>query len=67
MSTVINVEGISKNFKIHHGRHQSLKERMLHPKSGSTEIFSALSDISFRVDTNETVGLADALGATPLS
>jgi ABC-2 type transport system ATP-binding protein len=57
MATVIDVEGISKKFKIHHGRHQSLKERMLHPKSGSTEIFSALSDISFQIDTNETVGL----------
>ncbi len=57
MSTVINVEGVSKQFKIHHGRHQSLKERMLHPKAGSTEIFNALADISFRVDTNETVGL----------
>jgi ABC-2 type transport system ATP-binding protein len=57
MTTVINVEGISKQFKIHHGRHQSLKERLLHPKSGSTEVFHALRDINFKVDTNETVGL----------
>ena len=63
MATVIDVEGISKKFKIHHGRHQSLKERMLHPKSGSTEIFSALSDISFQIDTNETVGLVGHNGS----
>ena len=41
MTTVIKVEGISKTFKIHHERHQSLKERMLHPRSGSTETFNA--------------------------
>jgi ABC-2 type transport system ATP-binding protein len=63
MTTVIDVEGISKKFKIHHGRHQSLKERMLHPKSGSTEIFSALSEISFKIDTNETVGLVGHNGS----
>jgi ABC-2 type transport system ATP-binding protein len=57
VTTVIDVEGISKKFKIHHGRHQSLKERLLHPKSGSTEVFHALRDINFKVDTNETVGL----------
>ena len=41
MTTVIKVEGISKTFKIHHERHQSLKERTLHPRSGSTETFNA--------------------------
>jgi ABC-2 type transport system ATP-binding protein len=57
MTTVIEVENISKDFKIHHERNQSLKERLLHPKSGSTEIFHALSDISFKVSSNETVGI----------
>jgi ABC-2 type transport system ATP-binding protein len=57
MTTVIDVENISKQFKIHHERNQSLKERLLHPKSGSTEIFNALSDISFQVSANETVGI----------
>ena len=57
MTTVIDVENISKQFKIHHERNQSLKERLLHPKSGSTEIFNALSDISFQVSANETLGI----------
>ncbi len=57
MTTVIEVQNISKNFKIHHERNQSLKERLLHPRSGSTEIFPALSDISFKVSSNETVGI----------
>ncbi|MBW4078764.1 MAG: ATP-binding cassette domain-containing protein [Acidobacteria bacterium] len=57
MTTVIDVEGVSKQFKIHHERNQSLKERLLHPRSGSTEVFDALTDINFRVSTNETVGI----------
>ncbi len=48
MSDVIAVEGVSKTFKIHHERHQSLKERLLHPRSGSTEVFQALRDMRFR-------------------
>ena len=63
MTTVIKVEGISKTFKIHHERHQSLKERLLHPRSGTTETFNALNDISFTVDTNETVGLVGHNGS----
>ena len=57
MTTVIDVEGISKQFKIHHERHQSLKERLLHPKSGSTELFDALVDINFTIADGETVGI----------
>jgi ABC-2 type transport system ATP-binding protein len=57
MAVVIDVDNISKQFKIHHERNQSLKERLLHPKSGSTELFNALSDISFQVSTDETVGI----------
>lgn len=57
MTTVIEVEGVSKQFKIHHERSQTLKERLLHPKSGSTEEFQALRDINFRVATGETVGI----------
>jgi ABC-2 type transport system ATP-binding protein len=57
VATVIEVDGVSKDFKIHHERHQSLKERLLHPKSGRTEVFHALDQVSFHVEQNETVGL----------
>jgi ABC-2 type transport system ATP-binding protein len=57
MTTVIDVESVSKEFKIHHERNQSLKERLLHPRTGSTELFSALKDVSFTVSTSETVGI----------
>ena len=57
MTTVIDVEGISKQFKIHHERHQSLKERLLHPRSGATELFTALDDVTFTVADGETVAI----------
>ncbi len=57
MTTVIDVQGVSKQFKIHHERHQSLKERLLHPRAGTTELFSALNDVTFTVDDGETVAI----------
>src|SRR3984957_15842480 len=63
MANVIEVEGVSKKFKIHHERHQSLKERLLHPRSGSTEVFDALSDINFTVGEGETLGIVGHNGS----
>jgi ABC-2 type transport system ATP-binding protein len=63
MTTVIEVSNISKQFKIHHERHKSLKERLLHPKSGSTELFNALVDIDFKISDNETVGIVGHNGS----
>ena len=63
MAAVIDVQDVSKQFNIHHERHQSLKERLLHPRSGSTEIFHALSDISFTVEQGETVGIVGHNGS----
>ncbi|HVA53824.1 MAG TPA: polysaccharide ABC transporter ATP-binding protein [Acidimicrobiales bacterium] len=63
MTTVIDVQGVSKQFKIHHERHQSLKERLLHPRSGSTEVFNALSSINLTVGQGETVGIVGQNGS----
>jgi ABC-2 type transport system ATP-binding protein len=63
VGNVIDVKGVSKEFNIHHERHQSLKERLLHPRSGSTEIFHALSDIGFSVGQGETVGIVGHNGS----
>jgi ABC-2 type transport system ATP-binding protein len=57
MSRVIEVDGVSKQFKLHSERHQSVKERLLHPRSGSTHVFRALEDVRFHVDQAETVGV----------
>jgi ABC-2 type transport system ATP-binding protein len=63
MTTVIDVRGVSKQFKIHHERHQTLKERLLHPRAGSTEVFNALSDVNFTVGDGETVGILGQNGS----
>jgi len=63
VTSIIDVEDVSKQFKIHHERHQSLKERLLHPHSGSTELFSALSRITFTVGQGETVGIVGQNGS----
>jgi ABC-2 type transport system ATP-binding protein len=57
MVDVVDVSAVSKQFRIHHERHQSLKERLLHPRSGTVEVFHALADINFRVAEGETVGI----------
>jgi ABC-2 type transport system ATP-binding protein len=63
MTTVIDVANVSKTFKLHHERNQSLKERLLHPRAGRTEIFQALEDISFTVNAGETVGIVGHNGS----
>jgi ABC-2 type transport system ATP-binding protein len=63
MTTVIDVQGVAKQFKIHHERNQSLKERLLHPRTGSTEVFHALRDINFSVGQGETVGIVGHNGS----
>jgi ABC-2 type transport system ATP-binding protein len=63
MVTVIEVDNVSKNFRIAHERHQSLKERLLHPRSGSMENFTALRNVSFTVEQGETVGLVGHNGS----
>ncbi len=63
MVNVVEVEHVSKQFKIHHERHQSLKERLLHPRSGSIEVFEALKDVSFAVSAGETVGILGRNGS----
>jgi ABC-2 type transport system ATP-binding protein len=63
MIPVIDVEGVNKTFKLHYERNQSLKERLLHPRAGRTEIFQALRDITFTVDQGETVGIVGHNGS----
>jgi len=58
MATAIEVEAVSKRFRIFHERHYSLKERVINlGRRRPPEDFWALQDVSFDVEEGETVGL----------
>ncbi|MFZ8997335.1 MAG: ABC transporter ATP-binding protein [Ilumatobacteraceae bacterium] len=55
--TVVRVRDVSKRFRIHHERHQSLKQSLLNRRRSVSEDFWALRDISFDVFEGETFGI----------
>ena len=57
MGSAIEIEHVSKHFKLHHARADSLKERVISFRKATHEEFWALRDISLHVDQGETVGL----------
>jgi ABC-type polysaccharide/polyol phosphate transport system ATPase subunit len=61
----IDVVGVAKRFRLHHEKHQSLKERLIASKGrrGSYEDFWALDDISFQVAEGETIGVMGRNGS----
>ena len=63
MTAVIEVQGVSKHFRLHHERHKSLKERLIHPGGGSFTDFQALNDVSFTVDSAQTIGVLGRNGS----
>ena len=56
MSTapVIEVEGLSKRFRLYHERPSSLKERVLRFRRPRAEEFWALRDVSLEVEQGKT-------------
>jgi ABC-2 type transport system ATP-binding protein len=57
MGSVIEIESVSKHFKLYHEPVTSFKERFIHFGRRSYEEFWALRDVSFEVAQGETVGL----------
>jgi len=58
VAAAIEVEDVSKRFRIYHERHYSLKERVINlGRRRPPEDFWALEDVSFDVQEGETVGL----------
>ena len=57
MGSAIEIESVSKHFRLNHARVDSLKERVVNFRRSSHEEFWALRDISLHVDQGETVGL----------
>jgi ABC-2 type transport system ATP-binding protein len=57
VAAAVEVENVSKRFRLYHEKFTSLKERVLHGGRVPFEDFWALKDISLRVETGESVGL----------
>jgi ABC-2 type transport system ATP-binding protein len=59
----VDVRGISKRFRLAHGRHNSLKERVIHGGRTPHEDFWALKDVSLVAREGETVGILGRNGS----
>lgn len=57
MTSAIEVEVVSKRFRLYHEQYRTLKERMIHAGRIPHEDFWALRDVSLIVEPGETVGL----------
>jgi ABC-type polysaccharide/polyol phosphate transport system ATPase subunit len=57
VAAAVEVENVSKRFRLYHEKFTSLKERVLHGGRIPFEDFWALKDISLRVEAGESVGL----------
>lgn len=63
MPAAIEIDDISKHFRLYHEKYTSLKERVIHLNKIPFEEFWALQHISFDVNWGETVGLVGHNGS----
>jgi ABC-2 type transport system ATP-binding protein len=59
----VSVEGVSKRFRLHHEKYDSLKEKVIHWGRVPSEDLWALRDVSFDVAEGETVGILGRNGS----
>ena len=57
MGAAIEIENVSKHFRLYHEHYSSLKERVIHFGRIPYEDFWALDDIDLEVEQGATVGL----------
>jgi ABC-2 type transport system ATP-binding protein len=63
MTAVVEVQNVSKHFRLYHERHKSLKERIIHPGGGNYTDLEALNEVSFSVDAAQTIGILGRNGS----
>ncbi|TFD86263.1 ABC transporter ATP-binding protein [Cryobacterium serini] len=59
----VNVDHISKKFRLYHERNQSLKSAIMRGRTSVHDDFWALKDVSFEVPTGSTFGLIGSNGS----
>jgi len=57
VAAAVEIEGVSKRFRLYHEKFTSLKERVIHGGKVPFEEFWALRDIDLRIEAGESVGL----------
>jgi len=63
LTVAIEVNNVSKKFKIYHSRINSLKERLVFLNQLKTENFWALKDVNFTASSGASVGLIGRNGS----
>jgi ABC-2 type transport system ATP-binding protein len=63
VTTAIDIQGVSKRFRLYHEKYSSLKERVLHGGHVPYEEFWALNDISAEIPAGQTVGILGRNGS----
>jgi len=63
LQTAIEVQTVSKRFRLYKEKYTSLKERVLHAGHVPYEDFWALRDVEFAVESGETVGILGRNGS----
>lgn len=63
MSSAVSVENLSKVFRLHHERNQSLKSALMRGRISKYEEFLAVDDVSFEVPVGSTFGLIGSNGS----
>jgi len=57
VAAAVEIEGVSKRFRLYHEKFTSLKERILHGGRIPYEDFWALQDVNLRIEAGESIGL----------
>ncbi len=63
MTTAVAIESVSKQFRIYHRKHTSLKSRVLHPGRVPYEVFDALHGVEAEIGAGKTVGILGRNGS----
>jgi ABC-2 type transport system ATP-binding protein len=59
----VEVQQVSKHFRLNTERHSSLKDRIIHPGRSTYSDLTALEDVDFTVGAGETVGIIGRNGS----
>jgi ABC-2 type transport system ATP-binding protein len=63
VGAAIEIQGVSKRFRLYHEKYSSLKERILHAGKIPYEEFWAVRDVEAEIDAGKTVGILGRNGS----